>query len=198
MGRKGACGQAGALTRVRGAHPPSPTNCVGEGVHPGLCWDAEIGGGTGARRRHPSGAAEAAATTAESPANCAGLHLRNCARMHSPERGTSGRRGPTSRVHSRDFNSIAAARRAPQLQGICHRTDAGIRLERLKPPQRPRKARKLRGASPAELRLRALTPTGHERSAVARPPPRCTLLAGSIHPLPRSSWERVGELCEPV
>ena len=89
------------------------------------------------RCRHPSGAAEAAATTAESPANCAGLHLRNYARGHSPKCGTSCRRRPTSRSHSRDFN------------------------------RRWLDGRRARGASPAKPRPWALTRMRHELSAQA-------------------------------
>jgi hypothetical protein len=48
------------------------------------------------------------------------------------------RRRPTSRFHSRDFNRRGGG--ALLLRRFGHCTDAGIRPERLKPPQRKRKA----------------------------------------------------------
>jgi hypothetical protein len=129
----------------------------------------------------PVGASKLAATTAESPANRAGLHRHTAACV----RHTTRRRRPTSRCPSREFIRLGpgGSRRA---QGWwC------APRERVNSPQRLRKPRKLRGASPAHRGMRA----AHDPSAKAD----IALSQPRIHsPGPGGSWRGAGLVVRPA
>ena len=142
-----------------------------------------------------------------------GFTCLNCALVHSPERGTSCRRRPTSRSHSRDFNR--RGRRPATAPGAGLRTRGRPPRERLKPPQRLRKASQTaRGFTclngdchvRPESRSRAWHSPATDQSAQAdfaifqrrihsllatRPSPRCTpFVSGRVDFAPVHSPER--------
>jgi hypothetical protein len=139
------------------------------------------------RRRAPcpplAGASELAATTAESPANCAGLQQQH-RRTHAAH---TRRRRPTSRCPSREFIRPAAGRAGPMP------LRARTQRERVNSPQRQRKApQTARGFSSNTAACLRHTPVGEGRHRVVPAANSFARRPGALSPCPSARGPRAG------